>query len=87
MDTHSSLHQFLHLLVLACVDWRKFLLGLERQDPEIQPDNHAEKRAHSRHVTPKLEPLSRRCDDAGDGNHKCDEDHDSIGDTRCTCTC
>lgn len=87
MGTHSSLHQLLDFLSLSRVDRRKFLLRLERQDPEIQPNNETEERAHSRHVTSQLEPLPRRCDDSGDGNHKGHKYHDSICDTGCKYTC
>ena len=80
---YSHLHEILHGGRLGHPERRKVVLGLERQDPEVQADDHAEHGAEGGHDGAQLEPGPSRGDDARDGDEKGDEDEDGVGDARC----
>lgn len=77
---YGCLHEVLHGGGLGHPERRKVVLGLEREDPEVQADDHAEHGGEGGHDGAELEPGPGVGDDAREGDEEGDKDEDGVGD-------
>lgn len=77
------MHEALDLVELGSKERREVSPRLERKDPQVETENHAEDGADHGEVARELDPLAGGRRETGERDHESNEDEDGVDNARC----